>query len=97
MDWLDVKNAIVLAAGGFSAMTLLILGIRILGASRAEYEQNNARSGTPLDVLKGMVRTKRDGVRDSRVRCGLAVNRYQQWEEQGALSEEAIDGVLARK
>lgn len=97
MDWAEIKSALVLAIGGASSFTLLVLGLRVLHASKADYDQNRARSGTLLDVLKGKVRTKNNGVRDFRVRCGLAVNKHNQWEEQGALSEEAIDSVLARR
>lgn len=90
-------DAIVLGLGGIISIVVFILGLRILSADTACYQQNYERSKRFRDVLFGRVRTKHNGTRDFRVRAGLVVNRNNQWEEQGTLSEEAVDSVLAGK
>jgi len=93
----ELVKAFVLGVGGFVAITLVMLGLRILFADNADYSRNKERSGGLLGPLVGRIPTRFNGSRDFRVKAGLAINRKNQWVEQGALSEEAIDTVLAKK
>jgi hypothetical protein len=65
--------------------------------SHNEYERNRARTRKSfLKIFFGTVPTFHDGVRDDKVSAGIALDRKNnRWIEQGRLSDEAIDDILA--
>jgi hypothetical protein len=62
-----------------------------------EYERNRARvKGSFSRIFFGTVPTFHDGVRDDKVSAGIALDRSaNRWVEQGRLSDEALEDVLA--
>ena len=94
----ELFKLLVLAIGGTVSVSLVILSFRILRASSDEYRRNQQRIGRVRNLLFGHVATRHAGVRDYRVRAGLSISKKDNcWEEQGALSEEAIDSVLYKQ
>lgn len=83
----------VLFFGIILAGSLLTLAYRILRADPGEWELNRERYRSWKDPFMGKAHALRSGRRDFRVRAGLAV-RNNTWEEQGILSDEAVDAVL---
>ena len=96
MDWIELIKSAVLFVGGSFSILFFALGIKLLFSDRSEYQQNRNRYENIFAALTGTVKTVFDGSRDYRVRAGLAVNKKNQWVEQGALSEEALDAVLRK-
>ena len=93
----ELYKTAVLAVGGFISITVILLGFRILWSDKNDYRRNQGRSGKFWKSFSGQIKTRENGSRDFRVRAGLTVNRKNQWQEQGALSEEAIDTILLKK
>lgn len=89
-----IKGA-VLIVGSTLSFAFLFTGIKILLAGKSDYIENRLLTGSPRNPIKGSIKTFRDGVRDYRVKSGLAVNTKKNiWVEQGALSEESIDNII---
>ena len=91
----EVLNVVgLLAVLAFSVICLRI-GILLLRADKGTYEVNRDRTGSMFNVLSGKVKTKRGEFRDFRVQAGVAVDsKSNRWEEQGILSDDAVDGVF---
>jgi len=83
---------------GSAAITLVMLALRIMFSAKSDYQTNFEHSSSFRDVLRGKVRTTYDGSRDFTVKAGLAIDtNTNEWIEQGALSDEAIDTILGNK
>jgi len=88
---------VILVSGGLLSISMLVVSYRILKAPSGEFSRNHERIAGIKNLLRGTIPTKHGVARDFRVRAGLAITPDNQWEEQGALSEEAIDSVLQRR
>jgi len=92
---LDLIKGLILFAFGSVSITLLTVAIRLWMGNREEYSHNRSRSQSLLKVIRGEVPTEFDGVRDSRVAAGIAVDTSNgSWKEQGKLSAEAVSDAL---
>lgn len=92
---MEIIKGLVLLAGSVVSFALLIVGIKILISEKGEYEATRNLTGGIRNALSGRVKTVRGGIRDCRVKAGLAIDKKtNQWVEQGALSEETINSVL---
>jgi hypothetical protein len=96
MFWADVLTPIAIVLGTMTAVALVLFGLRLWSADNLSYLRNYERSKSLVDVVRGTINTTRDGTRDHATQAGLAVNKKNEWTEQGTLSEEAIDSVLSR-
>lgn len=98
MEFITVIKVVVFLGGCYFGFLFLVIGIRLVKADKNDYNKNKDRSGRFSEAIFGKVQTVHDGMRDYRVRAGLAVDvRKNQWIEQGTLSEEALDSVLTQK
>ena len=96
MIWDEVVKALVLLVGGFLSATFLMIGIRVLRSDKSVYRKAQERSGSFVNPLRGRLKTVAEGGRDFNVRAGLAVNRKNEWQEQGSLSEDLLDNILRK-
>lgn len=97
MDIHEFLKPVVLIFGTIIVSALAQTGFALWRAHSGDYRLNRERMSSWLDPLRGTSATHYDGVRDFRVRAGLAIDtRTNQWVEQGTLSEESLDSVLRR-
>lgn len=89
-----VKAGGLLVVGTIIAALINLL-MRLWRADRNEYDANREAVPTWGALFTGRVNTRVGGVRNFRLRAGLAVDtNTNTWVEQGRLSEEALDSVL---
>lgn len=92
---LEFMKGLILLAFGSLSITLFAVVFRLWRGNREEYAHNRNRSHSFLKVIRGEVPTEFDGVRDSRVAAGIAVDTSKgSWKEQGKLSAEAVSDAL---
>lgn len=95
MASIAVLKAVILLAGGYFSVYLLSLARSVRNADRNEYKNAKQLSESLSTVLRGKVKTYHDGIRDGRVKAGLAVDlTNNKWVAHGALSKESIDSVF---
>jgi hypothetical protein len=88
-------QSVIIFGCGVLAITFLFVGMRLWLTDKGEYDRNYERIGSFLDAIRGRVGTWHNGARHFRVNAGLAIDtQSNEWIEQGAISEEAIDAVL---
>jgi hypothetical protein len=91
MDWSSLLLGGAIVAIGIVGLSIISVGIRLMLASRSDYDRNRERSPKPMDPIRGTLSVNHDGVRDFRVAAGLGVNlRDNTWVEQAKLSDEAL-------
>jgi hypothetical protein len=81
----------------FVSLCVFWFGTRLARGSISEYDRNRNRTRKSLkNVLWGTVPTWHDGTRDEKVSAGIAIDlKNNRWVEQGRLSDEALEDVLA--
>lgn len=92
---LQVLLALVLL---FFGVIFAAVAIRLMQSDSGAFERNQRRSKSVMSVVRGQAdardRTSPDGICHE----AIAVNRREnRWLPQAALSDEAIDSILARK
>ncbi|MHB8783398.1 MAG: hypothetical protein ACYDAX_08290 [Desulfobacteria bacterium] len=92
---IEAFKAVTLVLGCVVSCGFFWVGYKIWKSDQGDYQQNKDLTEKYLDPKSGTISARRDGVRDYRIKAGLAVNmRNRVWVEQGALSEESIDNIL---
>lgn len=93
------------ALASFLALIAVVAGhvaIRIWRSSPATYETNRMLTGDFLSAASGTLRPLLSESTDFRInhfaepRVGEGEDAPVEWERAGSLSDEAVDGVLAR-
>lgn len=98
MELVEFVKALAIVVGGGFALALIRLGYQILSADREDYKKNQQAGPKIIDPMLGTLNTYNVCSRDYLVGAGLAFNEnLNQWQEQGALSESAIDTILKTK
>src|SRR5689334_6419450 len=94
---LEIGRPIIGSGLIFLAFCVAWYGWRLAIGSASEYERNRNRTRRSItNVLWGTVPTWHDGNRDEKVSAGIAIDRKtNRWIEQGRLSDEALEDVLA--
>jgi hypothetical protein len=92
---------IVATFGAAMAMALTHFTIRIVRSNSAVYETNRMVTGGFRDAAAGQLRSVLNGATDYRVNHfiepHLGEGDQLAWDRAGSLSDEAVDGVLARQ
>lgn len=92
---MELVKAIFLFVFGIVAITSIAVGLKIIFSDTNEYNRNRRKTGSWRNPLRGTVNTCCEGNgRDHSISAGLAV-KNNTWIEQGKLSDEAIDAILA--
>ncbi|WP_156912191.1 hypothetical protein [Citrifermentans bremense] len=95
MATIALVKAVILLVGGVMAIYCFSLARMVRKADPNEYRNAKNLSGSLSQVLRGKVTLYHDGVRDSRVKAGLAIDkRRNKWVPHGALSRESIESVF---
>lgn len=93
----EVLATIAVATSAVVGICFLRVGFLLMRGDANEYERNRSRVGAWQNIIRGTVPTKYDGTRDDRLAAGVAIDvRNNRWVEQGRLSDEALQDVLAR-
>ncbi len=94
---LEIGRPVIGSVLIFISLCVFWFGLRLLRGSLSEYERNRSRTRKSFsNVLWGTVPTWHDGTRDEKVSAGMAINlKTNRWIEQGRLSDEALEDVLA--
>lgn len=93
---IDIGVGIVAVFLIFSGLSFFHVGSLIGRSDANEYENNRSRTKSFMTGIRGDVPTKYDGTRDDRVAAGIAIDlKTNRWIEQGRLSDEALQDVLA--
>lgn len=77
----------------YYAISLLVVGVKVLFADPANYERNRARLKGVAATIFGDMNVAPNHGRDDVTACGMAVNRNGLVEPRGRLSDEAIDSI----
>lgn len=92
----NIVWAFVVSIGLVFGLSLMHVGRRLLRGDANEYRRNQSRVRSLKNVIRGEVPNRYDGTRDDRVAAGIAVDlKTNRWVEQGRLSDEALQDVLA--
>lgn len=95
MELVEIFKAAGLLIVGLLTVTCFAIGFRVFRSDDADYNRNRVKSGAIFSALHGRLSTFHEGKRDHNIAAGLAINtKTNQWTEQGALCDEAIDAVL---
>lgn len=95
MEILSVVKGLVVFGGGVALYFGLRLIMAIRNADPAEYKTTKNLAGNIQNAFKGNVKPYHDGVRDYRVKAGLAVDLDRNvWVQQGAISKESLNSVF---
>ena len=98
LDWLYQRGPPIIGTAFICASFCFFwVGFLLWRGSHNEYERNRARVKKSIqNVIFGTVPTSHDGVRDDKVSAGIALDKNNgRWVEQGRLSDEALEDILA--
>src|SRR5690349_8002815 len=90
----ELIEGVAIFALGMASVTCGLLAWRLFRGNRIEYDRNRRRSPSILKAVKGEIPTTHEGGRDYRVSAGIAVNRKNEWVEQGRISSEALSATV---
>jgi hypothetical protein len=86
--------ALTVAVVVFYGLSFIIVGLKVLFADTAAYEQNRARVKGVWASMCGDLNVAPNHGRDARVAAGMAVDRRtRKVIPRGRLSDEAIDSI----
>lgn len=94
MEFSSVFYNLTAIVFGFISLAFGVLAIYVFFSDPLEYRRNKKRSRNFSSTLKGKIARAHDGFRDSRVHAGIAINSKNEWDEQGRLSDESINGIF---
>lgn len=94
MLWLVLLKYLFAFLLSIIGIALLVFSYKLSTGNESDYRNNKLRTHKWYYPFAGGLSTFHDGYRDDRVHAGIAVDmKKNEWREQGALSEEAIDST----